>query len=155
MTLGMDRRRSRADEASLVYILFLSHETWTTWLLIADDILTGILFRENWYILIEISLKFMPRGLIDNRSALVEVMACRRAGDKPLPKSVSKTVANILKFHQDTMCWIWIPQGCKSAVTGSMPRDRYVLSMIMKRLFDGVNSKIMLTFPRRGFATNV
>ena len=33
----------------------------------------------------QISLKIVPRGPIDNKSALVQVMAWRRAGDKPLP----------------------------------------------------------------------
>ena len=33
---------------------------------------------------IQISLKFVPKGLIDNKWALVQVMASRRTGDKPL-----------------------------------------------------------------------
>ena len=28
--------------------------------------------------------KFVPKGAIDNKSALVQVMACRLFGDKPL-----------------------------------------------------------------------
>ena len=36
-------------------------------------------------ILIRISLKFVPKGAIDNESALVQEMAWRRPGDKPLP----------------------------------------------------------------------
>ena len=35
---------------------------------------------------IQISLKFVPKGLIENRTALVQVMAWRRAGDRPLLK---------------------------------------------------------------------
>ena len=38
------------------------------------------------YISIRISLKFVPKGPIDNKSALVRVMAWRRTGDKPLPE---------------------------------------------------------------------
>ena len=30
-------------------------------------------------------MKFVPKGPIDNRSALVQIMAWRRTGDKPLP----------------------------------------------------------------------
>ena len=41
----------------------------------ADDILKGILINENLFILILISLKFVPKGLIDNKPALVKVMA--------------------------------------------------------------------------------
>ena len=36
--------------------------------------------------LIQMSLKFVPKGLIDNTSALVQVMAWHRIGDKPLPE---------------------------------------------------------------------
>ena len=50
----------------------------------ADDILKCIFFNENVWILIEISLKFVPKGPIDNIPALVQTMAWRRPGDKPL-----------------------------------------------------------------------
>ena len=36
------------------------------------------------FILIEISLKFVPKGPIDNIPALVQLMAWCRPGDKPL-----------------------------------------------------------------------
>ena len=39
---------------------------------------------ENGRILIWISLKCVPRSLMNNKLALVEVMAWRRLGDKPL-----------------------------------------------------------------------
>ena len=41
--------------------------------------------NEEFYILIRISLKFVPQGLNDNKSVMVQVMAWRRPGDKPLP----------------------------------------------------------------------
>ena len=34
--------------------------------------------------MIKISLKFIPKGEIDNNTALVQIMAWRRIGDKPL-----------------------------------------------------------------------
>ena len=37
-------------------------------------------------ILIRISLNFVPKGPFDNEWALVQVMAWRRIGDKPLPE---------------------------------------------------------------------
>ena len=40
------------------------------------------------YISIEISLEFVPKGLIDNRSTPVPVMAQRRTSDKHLLESV-------------------------------------------------------------------
>ena len=35
--------------------------------------------------MIEISLKFVPKGAIDNKSAMVQVMSWHRTGHKPLP----------------------------------------------------------------------
>ena len=49
----------------------------------ADDIFKCIFVNEKFRILIKISLKFVPRGPIDN-PALVSIMAWRRIGDKPL-----------------------------------------------------------------------
>ena len=51
---------------------------------LADDIFKCISLNEKFCILIQISLKYFPRGPEDNKSALVQVMACRRTGDKPL-----------------------------------------------------------------------
>ena len=50
----------------------------------ADDIFRCIFVNEKFCILIKISLKIVPKGLIDNNAALVQVMAWRRTGDKPL-----------------------------------------------------------------------
>ena len=41
-------------------------------------------WKENVWIAIKISLKFVPRGLINNIPASVQIMAWRRPGDKPL-----------------------------------------------------------------------
>ena len=40
--------------------------------------------NEKFYILIQISLKFVPKGPIDSKSELVWIMAWRPIGDKPL-----------------------------------------------------------------------
>ena len=50
----------------------------------ADDILKDILLNENVWIPIKFSLKFVPKGPINNIPALVQIMAWRRPGDKPL-----------------------------------------------------------------------
>ena len=49
-----------------------------------DDIFKSIFMNENIWILIAISLKFVPKGPINNIPALVQIMAWRRPGDKPL-----------------------------------------------------------------------
>ena len=56
--------------------------------ILADDIFKHIFLDENASILIQVSLKFVPKGPIDNKSALVQVMAWRRTGDKPLPEAM-------------------------------------------------------------------
>ena len=53
---------------------------------LADDIFKLIFLGKNIRILIQISVKFVPKGSIDNKPALVQVMAWRRTGDKPLPE---------------------------------------------------------------------
>ena len=50
----------------------------------ADDIFKCIFLNENIWIPIKISLKFVPKGHINNIPALVQIMAWRRPGDKPL-----------------------------------------------------------------------
>ena len=52
--------------------------------ILADDISQSIFLNENDWIPIQISLKFVPRSLIDNKPALVWVMVWRQTGDKSL-----------------------------------------------------------------------
>ena len=49
-----------------------------------DDIFKCIFMNENVLIAIKISLKFVPKGQINNIPVLVQIMAWRRSGDKPL-----------------------------------------------------------------------
>ena len=49
----------------------------------ADDVFKYIFMNENVWISFKISLKFVPKGRINNNSALVQIMACRLVGDKP------------------------------------------------------------------------
>ena len=49
----------------------------------ADDTFKRIFLNENVRLSIKISLKFLPKGPINN-PALVQIMAWRRPGDKPL-----------------------------------------------------------------------
>ena len=49
----------------------------------ADDTFKRIFMNENVRISIIVSLKFVPKGLIRNIPALVQIMAWHRAGDIP------------------------------------------------------------------------
>ena len=50
----------------------------------ADDIFKCIFLNENERILPRIPLKFVPKVRINNIPALVQIMASRRSGNKPL-----------------------------------------------------------------------
>ena len=47
-----------------------------------------IFMNEKLYILIRISLNFVPKGPIDNNTALVQVMAWHWSGNKALSKPI-------------------------------------------------------------------
>ena len=84
----------------LIYVIFrsgpLPHcDRWLPWLFntlrprqngrhFADETFKRIFLNENVRISIEISLKFVLKGPIHNIPALVQIMAWRRPGDKPL-----------------------------------------------------------------------
>ena len=50
----------------------------------ADAIFKYIFLNQNVWIPIKISLKFVPKGPINNIPSLVQIMVWRRPGDKPL-----------------------------------------------------------------------
>ena len=50
----------------------------------ADNIFKCIFWNENVWISIKISLKFVPKGPVNNIPALVQIMAWHRPCDKPL-----------------------------------------------------------------------
>ena len=53
-----------------------------------DDILKCIFLNENEWIALKISLKFVPKGQINNIPSLVQIMAWRRPGGKPLSEAM-------------------------------------------------------------------
>ena len=68
-------------------------ETWV-WLIspwikcphFTEDSFKSIFMNEKCFILIWIALKFVPKVPIDNKVALVHVMAWHWTGNKPLPE---------------------------------------------------------------------
>ena len=75
-----------------------------------DNIFNWILLNENVWISIDISLKFVPKGTIYNIPTLVQVMAWRLPGDKPL----SELMMVRLQMH---ICATW-PQRVNSLWPG-------------------------------------
>ena len=57
-----------------------------------DDIFKCIFLNENVRISINISLKFVPKGLINNIPALVQIIAWRRPGDKLLSEPMMESL---------------------------------------------------------------
>ena len=83
----------------------------------AEDIFKCILLNENVWIPNKISLKFVPKGPINNIPSLVQIMAWCRPGDKPLsePMMVSSlthicvTRPQWVKKHASS-CWFLMTQ---------------------------------------------
>ena len=65
----------------------------------ADDSFKRFFVTVNVRIFIEISLKFVPKGPINNDPALVQIMAWRRSGGKPLSEPM---MASLLKHIRVT-----------------------------------------------------
>ena len=70
---------------------------------LADNIFKCISFNENCWISNKISLEHVPQGLIDNMAALVQVMALRRTGDKPLSEPMLVCCTDAYKRHSGSM----------------------------------------------------
>ena len=67
--------------------------------ILADNIFKCIFLNEKDKIPIQISLKLVPRGPIDNKPALVHVMVWRRTGDKPLPEPMMTQFTDAYMRH--------------------------------------------------------
>ena len=71
-----------------------------------DDIFKWIFLNENIWISINISLKFVPRGRIHNNPTLVQIMAWRRPGDKPLSEPM--VISLLTQWVNTRGPWWWI-----------------------------------------------
>ena len=71
--------------------------------ILADEMIKHIFLNENNTIYIKISLKSIPKGLIDNKSALIQVRAWRRQGDKPIPEENMSQFTDAYMRHQEEM----------------------------------------------------
>ena len=105
----------------------------------ADAIFKCNFLYENTSISINISLKCVPEGRINNIPSLVQIMAWRRLGDKPLsepimvsllthicvtqPQCVNDAVYQLrLKVFRNLCEWSWIAfKGCWLRMCISMP----------------------------------
>ena len=65
-------------------ILISEFNNWFVYHRNAEMIFNCIFLNKNVWIPIQIALKFVPNGPINNIPALVQIMAWRRTDDKPL-----------------------------------------------------------------------
>ena len=65
----------------------------------ADDIFRCIFLNESVWISITISLKFFPKGPINNIPALVQIMAWHRIGNKPLSEAILTRITDAYMLH--------------------------------------------------------
>ena len=77
-----------------------------------------IFLKENVWISIKISLKFVPTGPINNIPALVQIMAWRRPGDKPLSEPM---MVNLL-----THICVSRPQWVKQKLKSNLFKSAYI-----------------------------
>ena len=66
----------------------------------ADESFKCVFMNEKFYILMQFSLMFVPKVPIDNKSALVEIMAWQQTGDKPLPEPMLTQYKQANMQHQ-------------------------------------------------------
>ena len=78
-----------------------------------DNIFRCIFVNEKFCILVKISLKFVPKGLIDNKPALVEIMAWRQIGDKPLSEPMLTQFTDAYMRHKGENLIITISAACR------------------------------------------
>ena len=78
-----------------------------------DDIFKWIFLNENVWISIKISLKFVPKVPINNIPALVQIMAWRRAGDKPLSEPMMDSLLThiCVTRPQWVKAWFYVSYG--------------------------------------------
>ena len=86
-----------------------------------DDIFTCIFMNEKFCILIQISLKFVVKGPVDNMPALVQIMAWRLFGAKPLSEPMMTHIAITRSQGVDTM--------------SATRKERHFADNIFKRIF--------------------
>ena len=69
----------------------------------ADDVFKYNFLNENVWVAINISLKFVPKGSINNIPVLVQIMAWRRTGDKPLSEPMMTQFNDAYMRHSASM----------------------------------------------------
>ena len=70
---------------------------------LVNDIFKPIFLYENCCDLIQYSLQFAPESSIDNRPALVQMLAWHQTGDQPLPTQMMAYSTDAYISHSASM----------------------------------------------------
>ena len=99
----------------IAHIMELTHlslnKTAATWQTTFSNAFSWL--KSFFFFIIRISLKFVPKGPIDNKSALIQVMALHSIGNKPLPKPMLNEFTDVyvaLRGDELTYHW-WVKPG--------------------------------------------
>ena len=92
----------------------------------ADDTFKRIFLNENVRISIKISLKFVPKGPINNNPALVQIMAWRWSGDKPLSEPMMVSLLTHICVTRPQ----WVNMLSGSVSPGTLFRAAKMLSIL-------------------------
>ena len=104
----------------------------------ADDVFKCIFLDENVWISLKISLKFVPKVPINNIPALVQIMAWRRLGDKPL----SEPMMDSFPTH---IC-LTRPRYFKYTCISHVYLPTYVVHL-------GISANLLVSHPKNGTFT--
>ena len=117
----------------------------------ADDTFKRIFLNENVIISTEISLKFVPKGPINNIPALVQIMAWRRSGDKPLSEPVMVSLLTHICVTRPQ--WVnWVTVCCTGMILGLRPANERHLYKVTPSLIGA--AKIVFRWEKKIPAIN-
>ena len=113
-----------------------------------DDILKCIFLNENDWISLKISLKFVPKGPINNIPALVQIMAWRRPGDKPLSEPMMASLpthicvtrpqwVNAIWRHESTSTLVQVKARCLMAPSHYLNQCWLIISKVQWHSSEG------------------
>ena len=112
----------------------------------ADDIFKCIFLDEDVWIPIKSSLKFVPKGPINNISPMVQIMAWRRPGDKPLsePMVVSlPTHICVTRPQWVNITWLWL--ACHRKCVCVCESDNHGFGRWLVAVFSALRSERLIT----------
>ena len=116
-----------------------------------DDIFKRLFLNENVWTSINISLKVVPMGPINNIPALVPIMAWHRQGDKPLsePMMISLLThicVTSMSYSHSSLAWVNPALSChelhySDVIMGAMASQITGVSIVYSTVCSGVDQR--------------